>query len=162
MFTIDDIREIAIQIERNGEKAYRQAAAGAVRPEIAELFTTMADEEQRHAEWFASIRSDKTLSAEQRELERMGRKLLQEMVAEQTFSLDRRELAQVDRPAQMLEQSRTFEEDTVLFYEFLSSVIDEQPVREQLAAIIDEERRHSEQLAALLATGSDNADHHSR
>lgn len=161
MFTIDDIREIAIQIERNGEQTYRQAAAHVKRPEIGELFMRLADEEQRHAEWFESIRSGKTLTSEQLELEKMGRQLLQEMVADQTFSLDRQELQRSRSIADVLEQSRVFEQDTILFYEFLQSVIDDDEVREQLAAIIAEERRHVDQLGALAESLTAGGQKHS-
>ena len=85
MFTIADIRDIAIQIEKNGEKSYREAARKAADPEIAEIFNWMADEEKRHAQWFETIESEAELTEEQQELEKMGRRLLQEMVEGQTF-----------------------------------------------------------------------------
>ncbi|MBE0583911.1 MAG: ferritin family protein [Desulfofustis sp.] len=154
MFTIDDIREIAVQIEKNGEQAYRRAAAGAKQPEISALFTRMADDELRHAEWFKSIRSDRPLSEDERELEQMGRRLLQEMVAGQTFSLDQQDLQQVGDLAESLEQSLVFEQDTVLFYEFLQGMIDDAEVKTQLAAIIAEERRHIEQITDLARRNS--------
>ncbi|MCB2216054.1 ferritin family protein [Desulfofustis glycolicus] len=149
MFTIDDIREIAIQIEKNGEQAYRRAAAAADQPEIAALFTRMADDEREHAEWFSSIRSNRHLSGDELELEQMGRRLLQEMVANQTFSLDQQELRQVRDVEDSLEQSRIFEEDTALFYEFLHSMIEDVEVKSHLEVIIAEERRHAEQIAEL-------------
>jgi rubrerythrin len=152
MFTLDDIREIAVQIEKNGEQAYRRAAVVAKQPEIAALFTRMADDELRHAEWFESIRSERPLSDDERELEQMGRRLLQEMVAGQTFSLGQQDLEQAGDLEESLEQSRIFEQDTVLFYEFLRGMIDDAEVKTQLAAIIAEERRHIEQIAELADT----------
>ncbi len=154
MFTIDDIREIAIQIEKNGEQAYRRAAAAAGQPDIAALFSRMADEERQHAEWFASLRSNRQLSGDELELEQMGRRLLQEMVAGQTFSLDQEELRQAGDIEESLEQSRIFEEDTVLFYEFLHSVIEDDEVKAHLETIIAEERRHAEQISELADSDS--------
>jgi len=154
MFTVADIRDIAIQIERNGEEAYRRAAAMASDPDLAEIFTWMADEEKRHAEWFESIQSHQPLTDEQVELEKMGRQLLQEMVSDQTFSLERERLQQSRDLADMLDQSKTFEQDTILFYEFLQNMIDDREARGQLDAIIAEERRHYEQLGEIQSSGS--------
>ena len=86
MFTIADIREIAVQIEKNGEAAYRAAAELIGDSAIRDIFIWMAEEEKHHAAFFSKIDSAEPLSEEQQELEKMGRQLLQEMVADQTFS----------------------------------------------------------------------------
>jgi rubrerythrin len=151
MFTIADIRNIAVQIEKNGEAAYRKAAEKAADPAIAEIFTWMADEEKRHEEWFAAIESDRPLTEEQLELEKMGRRLLQEMVADQTFSLEQDKLQDIQAYSDMLVQSKIFEQDTVLFYEFLLTMIAEPEPRRQLEAIIAEEQRHYKQLEEMQA-----------
>ena len=92
MFTIGDIRNIAVQIEENGEKTYRKAASLAATEQVAAIFEWMADEEQRHARWFARLRAKKVLTAKQREIEDMGRMLLQDMIRGNTFLLDEKEL----------------------------------------------------------------------
>ncbi len=154
MFTVADIREIAIQIERNGEEAYRKAAEMAIDPELAEIFLWMADEEKRHAEWFKkTIQSDKPLTDEQVELEKMGRQLLQEMVADQTFSLEQKRLQQTRQLSEILAQSKNFEQDTILFYEFLQTMISDSEAHDQLDVIISEERRHYKQLGEMEACG---------
>ncbi|NNK13923.1 MAG: ferritin family protein [Desulfofustis sp.] len=149
MFTIADIRDIAIQIELNGEKAYRAASKNAAHPLIAEIFTWMADEEKRHARWFESIESDQKLTEEQIELEKMGRQLLQEMVAGQTFSLEQNSLQKSASSEAMLVQAGSFEQDTILFYEFLKGIMDSEDACRQLDKIIEEERRHFEQLEEM-------------
>ena len=149
MFTIADIRNIAIQIELNGEKSYRKAAQEASDPEIAGLFLLMADDEARHAKWFESITSQRPLSEEQREMEAVGRTILQEMVKEQTFSLEQSNLQKADTVKKVVEQSSGFEQDTILFYELLSGFIDDEETMEQLQVIIEEERRHLEELTKM-------------
>lgn len=146
MFTIADIRNIAIQIELNGEKTYRKAAEESGNLEIAKIFTRMAEDEKNHAQWFESIRSQKPLTEEQREMEAMGRTILQEMVKNKTFSMDQKNLSKVDSIEGLLEQSAGFEEDTILFYEMLSGFIDDDDTLQQLEIIIAEERRHLEEL----------------
>ena len=149
MFTIADIRDIAIQIEQNGEKAYRQASEQVTDPEIAEIFSWMADEEKRHAQWFASIESDKELTGEQQALEEMGRGLLKEMIADQTFSMERKELLGAKTFLETLVQSKSFEKDTILFYQFLKGVLDDDEACRQIDLIIAEEQNHFDRLTEM-------------
>lgn len=155
MFTIADIRDIAIQIEHNGEKAYRQASMETDDPEIAEVFSWMADEERRHGQWFAAIESDKELTEEQQALEEMGRGLLREMIADQTFSMDSKELQKVKTFKEMIHQSKSFEKDTILFYEFLKGVLDDEDACKQIDLIIAEEQNHYNRLAEMEEAGGD-------
>lgn len=150
MFTIADIRNIAIQIELNGEKTYRKASEECSDPAMAKIFIQMAEDEKRHAKWFESIRSQKPLTEEQREMEGMGRTILQEMVSTQTFSLDQKNLKKVNNIEGLLEQSRGFEQDTILFYELLSGFIDDNETMQQLETIIFEERRHLAELSQMV------------
>lgn len=153
MFRVVDIRGIAVQIEMNGEAAYRQAAAAATDQAIAGIFAWMADEERRHGQWFASIEVAEPLSVEQMELEQMGRQLLQEMVADQTFSLDSSLLIRTSEFSEALEQSKQFELDTITFYEFLLNLISDDQTRLELEKIIGEEQRHIRQLDEMRAAG---------
>ena len=68
MFTLTDIRNIAVQIEQNGEETYRRAARQTSDPELAQMLNWLADEEKRHGKLFASIVIEKTLTAEEAEL----------------------------------------------------------------------------------------------
>jgi rubrerythrin len=153
MFRVADIRQIAVQIEKNGAAAYRQAAEQVSDQAVAEIFNWMADEEQRHAQWFSSIETAEPLTGEQFELEQMGRQLLQEMVADQTFSLDKKLLVQTPAFAEALEQAKLFEKDTVMFYEFLLTLISEEQPRQELERVIGEEKRHIDQLEEMQAAG---------
>lgn len=150
MFRITDIRNIAIQIEKNGEASYRQAAEHATDQKIKEVFAWMADEEQRHREWFEKLQSETKIPPEHAELEQMGKSLLQDMVANQTFSLDQEQLNRTTTLAEVLAQSKAFEEDTILFYKFLLGLIDDDETAQQLEAIIEEERLHAERLEELV------------
>lgn len=154
MFTIADIRNIAIQIERNGEATYRNAANQASDPELAEVFNRMADDELRHAEWFENIQTDRELTAEQSELEEVGKSILREMVKDKTFSLEEKTLVKVDNITDLISESHGFEEDTILFYEMLSGFIEDPHTLEQLNRIIAEEKKHSEELQELLGSAA--------
>lgn len=150
MFTISDICNIAVQIECNGEKTYLEASKKTPVPQMALIFEAMAEDERCHAKWFERVKSQQPVHPEQRELEDMGRKLLQEMVEGQTFSLDLDELNRAGECDEVLEQLITFERDTVLFYEFLREIIDEPDAKEQLTLIIEEENKHIEKIKDMV------------
>ena len=146
MFTIADLRSIAEQIERNGAATYRKAGKMATDPELKHLLNWMADEEQRHLQWFEQLSAPSQATCGMAELENMGRALLQEIMTQQTFSLDEHQLNQSDSIADLLAKSKEFEEDTILFYELLRDFLhDEQTVR-KLDLIIAEEREHVHRL----------------
>jgi len=156
MFTVDDIREIAIQIEKNGEAAYREAARSVKDAAVRDVFLWMAEEEKRHAGFFSSFESGGTLTEEQAEMERMGRQLLQEMVADQTFSLDTEMLVKTTDFKDALTHAQAFEQDTIAFYEFLKNLVEEEDAKKQLEAVILEEQRHVEQLEEMKAAGPES------
>lgn len=150
MFRMTDIRNIAIEIEKNGEASYRQAARKVSDPTLSELLAWMADEEQRHRQWFENFTAEAEVPPEHAELEQMGRSLLQDMMANQTFSLDQLELNRTETLSSMLTQSKAFEDDTILFYEFLQSLLDDEQTARELEVIIAEERRHAARLEEMV------------
>jgi rubrerythrin len=149
MFTIEDIRNIAIQIEKNGEETYRNASKAAKDPEVAKILAWMADEERHHAQWFSGLKSDKTLTPEQQEMERMGRALLQDMIKGNNFLINENELQNAKTVEEVVARSITLELDTILFYEFLINFLDDQEAIVQLQKIIKEERNHIKQLEGI-------------
>ncbi len=150
MFTIGDIRNIAIQIEKNGEETYRKASEIVENPEIKELLVWMADQEEKHAKWFSSLEADQPLTKEQQELENVGKSLLQDMIKGSTFLLNQDELKNSSTLKEVLDQAVAFEKDTILFYEFLIGFLDEEETIKQLSAIIEEERTHITQLEQIV------------
>ena len=149
MFTIGDIRNIAIQIEKNGEETYRNASKAAKDPQVAKMLAWMADEEKRHAKWFDNLRSSKPLTPEQQAIESVGRMLLQDMIKGKSFLIDENELQNAKNVEEVVAKSITFELDTILFYEFLIDFLDDQEAIEQLKKIIAEERNHIKQLEQM-------------
>lgn len=150
MFTLSDIKEIALQIEQNGESVYRRAAKSSQIPKIAQLLSEMADEEKRHAHWFEHLNGAMPLGAKDQRIEQMGKELLQKMMGPQTFSLDESRLAATVEVQDLLAQAIEFENDTILFYQMLHSFMDDSATMAQLERIIEEEQAHVEKLKALF------------
>jgi rubrerythrin len=149
MFTIGDIRNIAIQIEKNGEETYRNASKAAKDSKVAEMLAWMAEEEKHHAKWFTKLRSSKPLTPEQQEIEAVGRALLQDMIKGNNFLIDENDLKNAKNVEEVIAQSKKFELDTILFYEFLIGFLDDEEAIQQLRNIIEEERNHIMKLELM-------------
>lgn len=149
MFRITDIVNIAVQIEKNGEKSYREAGEHVTNPEVREMLLWMAEEETRHRNWFESFQDDTPVPPGHEDLEKMGRNLLQDMVADETFSLDQERLNTTDCLYDLLAQSKAFEEDTILFYEFIRGLLEDEDAVQKIDTIIEEERKHAELLGNM-------------
>jgi rubrerythrin len=158
MFTFGDIKNIAIQIERNGEDSYLKASKVSTDPKITEMLLWMAEQEQKHANWFTNLKSSKPLTAEQKEMEDVGQTLLQDMVKGNDFLLDEKNLETSGSVKEVLEISISFEEDTILFYQFLLDFLDDKEDQKQLQRIIAEEQSHIAQLEQMLARVDDPCD----
>jgi rubrerythrin len=149
MFTVNDICDIAIQIERNGERIYRAAARNSADLQVTQLFNWMADEEMRHAQWFQGLSLPSPVPPGHEEVEAMGRSLLREIMKNQPFSLESSRIQSVSDAAAILELSIEFEEDTIVFYKMLRSFIDDAETGERLDRVIAEEQGHVRQLESL-------------
>lgn len=159
MYTFEDIKDIATQIERNGEKTYRTAGEKAKNPELAHILFWLADEEKQHAKWFESLQLGGQVAQEDSEMEAMGRSLLREMVKDQPFCLDIQELDGANHMAEIVTQSMKFEQDTIIFYDMLKSLlVEDAQTAAQLDIIIKEERGHVRALEKLKKKFVDGLD----
>ncbi|HSM74332.1 MAG TPA: ferritin family protein [Desulfobacterales bacterium] len=158
MFSIKEILDLAVQIEKNGEATYRQAARRITHPVLVPLLEWLADEEARHAAWFAEKALVAADTFQTPVLEELNQGLLTQLVAGQSFSLEDADFTNMQTVAQLLAVSVAFEEDTVLFYEMLKPFIEDPATQAQLEAIIAEENRHIEKLQTFLESEAGVAD----
>ena len=150
MFSLKDIVDIAVQIERNGERVYRRAAEKIEDPSLRSMLQWLADEETQHAKWFEALIDKVPGTGDFLEEEKMGRALLKNAVGAQSFSLEDSDLLSMEKIEDLLKLSIEFEKDTVLFYGMLQPLIEDQKTLEQLHAIIQEEENHIDRLKAFL------------
>jgi len=153
MFSIEDIIELAIQIEQNGEAVCRSLQEKSVEPSLASIFSWMADEEGKHAKWFKGLKKTIQVHDENTQLEKMGRDLLQDVLGKQSFSLGEIDLSQVKQVDELIALLIDFESDTVLFYEMIQAVVSDPETSKCLEIIIKEEQGHKEKLRAYLEKG---------
>jgi rubrerythrin len=150
MFTLTDIIEIAVQIEKNGESTYRRAQRKTSDPSLADLLGLLADEELEHQRWFAELKGRVGTQPVDKNLEAVGRELFQNILGEKAFSLDDVDLSQVPDTQTVMRVSAEFEQDTVVFYEMLEPFVEDSRSREDLRLIIAEEKGHLHKLQERL------------
>jgi rubrerythrin len=142
MFSVREILDIAVRIERNGEKVYRSASKKVSDTALASLLGWLADEEVHHAEWFEGIRENIKEIPDDPSLEEMGRAILGNVLSDQSFSLQDKDLTKMETVGELLETAIEFEKDTVLFFEMLRSFIEDRETLLHLDKIIEQERQH--------------------
>jgi len=142
MFSIEDIIDLAIQIEENGERVYRTAVEKAPNPSLASLLQWLADEEAEHIRWFCELREVANRNSVDPQLEEMGKNILRSVVGEQSFSLDEADFSKIDTVKDLLRLAIEFEKDTILFYEMIQTFVQDNQVLNHLREIIKEETRH--------------------
>jgi hypothetical protein len=89
----------------------------------------------------------------EREIQEIGDELLHEIMGDQTFSLQEVDLSTIREPSALLDIAIEFENDTVLFYEMLHSLVDDRETTEKLAQIIAEEQSHIQSLQTIRPKG---------
>jgi rubrerythrin len=146
MFTLRDVLDMAAQIERNGEKVYRQALARADDPELVEMLAWMADEEARHAAHFEDQRLRLAGDEDNILLEELGRLMLANIVGDRGFSLEGVDFSRIAEVNELLEIMINFEMDTLEFYRLFQSLIENESERDVLGRIIADEEEHIRKL----------------
>ena len=142
MFTLREICDLGIQIERNGEKFYRDALKQPWTKPMASMLHMLAEEEVRHVDFFVKEKSKPALQSGDLELEAMGREMLKEVLGSQSFSLKEADLSKIKTLEQLRRTAIEFEKDTILFYEMIRSFLTDKETMDQLDVIIEEENRH--------------------
>jgi len=148
MFTLNDLFDIAVKLEQNGKSVYNNALEKTQDKNLKDLLQWMADEEDCHSNWF--LDQKELLSKETDDLEVMIPDVLKDMMGENTLSLDEVDFSQIITQVQLLKTFIMFENDTILFYEFLETFIDSPQVLEGLKNIIREETVHVEKLNTMV------------
>jgi rubrerythrin len=146
MFSVREIYHLAIQIEKNGERFYREALNEVSSPSLKELIIWIADQELEHQEWFSKRKAALEDKTDDLDLAETEQAILQNILGDQSFSLKEADLSSVNNVEDLLRMAVEFENDSILFYEMLGSFIDDKEVSDRLKEIIKEERQHIELL----------------
>jgi rubrerythrin len=155
-FSADEVFEMAEQIERNGAKFYRQAAARADNSQIKEMFLGMAAMEDGHLQTFQEMRNELA------EAEKGGdvfdpydeaAMYLQALADSKGFEgmiSPTQELTGKESTEEVLEIAIEAEKNSVLYYVGLKNLVSAEAGRDKVENVIREEVRHAAELRRQL------------
>jgi len=142
MFTLAEVYDLGIRIEKNGEKFYRDALEQTWSKPMADMLRLLAEEEVKHVDFFVKRMDGLKEKRENPFLDEMGSSMLKDILGNQTFSLKDRDVSKIRSVEELVALAIEFEKDTILFYEMVGSFITDEKARGELEEIIEEEERH--------------------
>ena len=142
MFSLAEVYDLGIRIEKNGEKFYRDALKQAWSKPIADMLKQLAEEEVKHVDFFVRRMDAMKQKRENPFLDEMGTSVLKDILGNQTFSLKDTDVSKIRSVDELVALAIDFEKDTILFYEMVGSFMTDGEARRELKEIIEEEERH--------------------
>jgi len=142
MFTLAEVYDLGIRIEKNGEKFYRDALEQTWSKPMADMLRLLAQEEVKHVDFFVKRMDGLKEKRENPFLDEMGSSMLKDILGNQTFSLKDTDVSKIRSVEELVALAIEFEKDTILFYEMVGSFITDEKARGELEVIIEEEERH--------------------
>jgi rubrerythrin len=150
MFDPSEVFQIAVRIEVNGERFYREMAGRLDDEKVKALFSFLADEEIKHRRFYEAV-LEKSEPFEPEEgypgeyFDYLRSYAGGVIFSQETFE---EKLEEIRGASEALDFAIGVEWDSIHFYQELKGLVPESR-REQLDALIDEERRHFVQLTKL-------------
>ena len=142
MFSLHEIYDLAIRLEKNGERFYQDAMTHLSDEGLKSQLARLADDEVKHQEFFATKKEALLLEPLDPEMEAASSAILQGILGDQTFSLKEVNPVDLKSKGDLLNLAIEFEKDTVLFYEMLTPLVTGSQTLKGLEEIVQEEKRH--------------------
>ncbi|MGC9383143.1 MAG: ferritin-like domain-containing protein [Kosmotogaceae bacterium] len=144
MFSGHEVLEIAVNIEVEGEKFYRETSKNIEDPTAKNTFDYLANQEQKHIETFKSLL--KHFDEESKELVNWDEatEYLKAMSSHKVFP-DAKALLEKFKdstPKEIIEYALDREKDSIIFYYEIIELIDDRDIKEAVRKIISEEKSH--------------------
>lgn len=155
-FNVDEIFEMAEEIERNGAKFYREASQKSQDSKVKTMFTELAAMEDGHEKIFANMRKDLTANMKEptvfdpdnqvaRYLQTMADFHGMEGKAAPTQKFTGKESLE-----EILRAALQAEKNSIAFYVGIKDLVPEKKGREKVQTIIIEEMTHVSTIGAKL------------
>jgi rubrerythrin len=142
MFSLAEVYDLGIRIEKNGEKFYRDALKQAWSEPIADMLGLLAEEEVKHVDFFVKRLDALKQKRENPFLDEMSTSMLKDILGNQTFSLKEADVSKIRSVDELVALAIEFEKDTILFYEMIGSFMPDEGSLRELKEIVKEEERH--------------------
>jgi rubrerythrin len=150
-FSANEIVQLALQIEREGQAFYEQALKLANSPEAKELFRYLGAEEVNHADSFRQIAQNVSVDSSEYE-EEEAFAYMRALIAGRIFTDPKEAFGRAEQGNQqaLVKHAMGFEKETILFFQALRDVVRQQD-RQLVDRMIAEEKEHVQRLAGMLA-----------
>jgi rubrerythrin len=152
-YTVQEIVEIAIEIEKNGEEFYHIMAESSNTVPLRDLFNYLSAEENKHKQKFAEILKlvgGYQISDIYYATEYMG--YMKAIADERVFTKD---IAFIDlarelvSPKEAIDVAVAFEKDTIIFLHEMLDMFGQSDNKNAIEQLLSEERMHIRKLAEL-------------
>jgi len=147
-FNADEIFQIGIQIETNGQTFYETVARNTSDPSAKKLFLDLAKWESEHIELFKKLRQGLPDSAIRGDLFDPNQELhlYLKATADSHVFIRNKDIPQLaskcKTPIEALDLAVAFEKDSVVFYTTMKKLVPEHLGKGTIDTLIDEEVRH--------------------
>jgi rubrerythrin len=155
-FNVDEIFEMAQEIEHNGAKFYREAADNAKDKSVKKLFTDLAVMEDGHEKIFANMRKDLSASMKEPTVydpDNQVVKYLQTMAAFHGMegkAAPTQKFTGKESLEEVLRSALQAEKNSIAFYVGIKDLVSEKKGREKVQGIIVEEMMHVSTIGGKL------------
>lgn len=162
-FNADEVFEMGMDIEKNGESYYRKAAELTDDPEVRAIFERLMRAETEHYRTFRELR-EKLPAVDTAPLvsdpEDQEHLYLDALVKSRLFGSEREAeevAARTGGPLEALQGALTFEKDTILFFTEMQQRTREDLGRAEIGMLIAEERAHVIWISSMIKRLRENA-----
>jgi len=151
LFTGNQVVELGIQIEKNGEEFYRAAKKAAVSDDAKQVFDYLMSEERRHLALFQGLLAKIELVRQAEQYEGEWDAYLKAAATEHMFGDPARAagvIAKIKTQDDALAFAIGFEKDSILLYYELGNLVEGRS-KDAVAKLRDEEKDHLRRLSEL-------------
>jgi rubrerythrin len=147
-FNADEVFQIGVQIETNGQRFYETVAKNTSDPSVQKLFLDLSKWESQHIELFKKLKRRLPDSAKREDIFDPNQELylyLKATTDSHVFirNKDIPKLASTCKtPMEALDFAVTFEKDSVVFYTTMKKLVPEHLGKKEIDTLIDEEISH--------------------
>lgn len=157
VYNADEIYEIGVEIERNGEQFYRAGAEATEDGDVKRLLTDLANWETSHIALFTELKEHLPAGFEDDpDFDRDEQKhaYLKAAADSHVFArnADIQKLVEAaGTPAEILKVARGFEKDSVVLYTSMKAMVPEKLGQEKIDRLIHEEMEHMRMIQERIA-----------
>ncbi len=147
-FNADEIFQIGVQIEQNGQRFYNSAAKNCSDPSAQKLFLDLARWESKHVGLFEKLRKRLPRSGKGGDLFDPNQELhlYVKAAADSHVFLKSKDIPELvskcKTPIEALDMAVAFEKDSVVFYTTMKKLVPEHLGKNEIDTLIDEEISH--------------------